>query len=137
MSAVTHHYREAVRLLELAPIDITLIPGTAGAAVFGQLAVAGPDGMSLPQLARVLGRNLADTEQLLTQLQQAGRTTRLETGFYAVPAAHQPTGSTSSPETSTSTTDVLLAALSHALLACTAASPCGIDLHDSHRPERG
>lgn len=137
MSAVTRHYREAVRLLALAPIDTALIPGTPDSAVIAQLAAAGPDGLSLPQLARVLGRPVADTEQLLHQLQQAGHVTRLPTGMYGVPAA-RPKGSTSRPETSTSTTHVLLAALSQALLACTAATVSGgMDLHDSHRPERG
>lgn len=136
MSAVTHHYREAVRLLALAPIDTALIPGTPDSAVIAHLTATGPVGLSLPQLARVLRRPVADTEQLLDQLQQAGHITRLTTGMYGVPAA-RPNRSTSSPETSTSTTNVLLAALSQALLASTAAAVPAIDLHDSHRPERG
>lgn len=137
--SVTHHYREAVRLLALAPIDTALIAGTPDSAVIAQLTAAGPDGLSLPQLARVLRRPVSDTEQLLIQLQQAGHVTQLPTGMYGVPAlAAQPNRATSGPETSTSTTNVLLAALSQALLACTAATvPGGIDLHDTHRPERG
>lgn len=137
MSAVAHHYSEAVRLLALAPIDTALIPGTPDSAVIAQLTAAGPDGLSLPQLARVLRRPLSATEQLLNQLQQAGHVTQLPTGMYGVPATRE-NRATSRPETSTSTTNVLLAALSQALLACTAATvPGGIDLHDSHRPERG
>jgi len=137
MSAVTRHYREAVRLLALAPIDTALIPGTPDSAVIAQLTAAGPDGLSLPQLARVLRRPVSGTEELLHQLQQAGHVTQLPTGMYGVSVA-QPNRATSRPETSTSTTNVLLAALSQALLACTAAIvPGGIDLHDSHRPERG
>jgi hypothetical protein len=134
VSAVAHHYSEAVRLLALAPIDTALIAGTPDSAVIAQLAAAGLDGMSLPQLARVLRRPLADTEQLLNQLRRAGHVTQLPTGMYGVPVNR----ATSSPETSTSTTNVLLAALSHALLSRTAADlTSGTDLHDSHRPERG
>lgn len=135
------HYLEAVRLLALAPIDPARIAGTTDSAVIAQLGAAGPGGLSLPGLAGRLRQPVAATEQLLHQLLQAGHVTRLDTGLYGVPAPTDQRSArpTWSPETSTSTTHVLLAALGHALLACTAADLTGRghDLITSHRLERG
>jgi hypothetical protein len=135
LNAYRKNFAEAERLLALVDLPMA---GRTDSAVIARLEAAGPDGLSLPALARVTHESVAATEQRLLQLLAVGLIKRLETGCYSTP-----TDASTSPETSPSattfTTNVLLAALGHAVLARAAAVDLtdGTDPTTSRRLERG
>ncbi|MFB6726781.1 hypothetical protein ACFCV3_41810 [Kribbella sp. NPDC056345] len=119
------HYRESERLLALATNRIPQTLSQTDADVLRHLGTARQGGMSVPALAHRLKQPISVTELRLVVLEQTHQVVRLEDGTYAVPEPGE--AATSSPETSTSsTTDLLLAALTNAWLANCAATVAGL-----------